>query len=132
MLFKYYGTKVPRLIFCIILTIVIVFFTSNNTLELSPQVSSQKEILISLPDTECIRDMISLREIEDAKIFRAFSEQIIDEIAISHLIHTPQGRAGQYSVKAKILAENDCDTWYVKITIPDAEEIAFYYRYLMC
>lgn len=77
----------------------------------------------SLPSTESIGDIIPLSEIEDAKTYRVSSAQSIDEALITDLVHTLQIRAGQYSEKSKILAENDCGTWYIRISIPDAKDL---------
>lgn len=130
--------------YCVILSmiiaVVITVLSLNNTksdshdTEITDKISTSVIIdnisedsglspTFSLPSTESIGDIIPLLEIEDAKTYRVSSEQAIDETLITDLVHTLQVRAGQYSEKSKILAENDCGTWYIRISIPDAENL---------
>ncbi len=83
---------------------------------------SQEDAQISTPNVEHIGDAIPVWEIENIRTYRISSEQEIVEADITDLVYKLQTRAGQYSEKAKILAENDCDTWYVKISIPDVDD----------
>ncbi len=120
--------------YCVILSMIIavvITVLSLNDTEITDKISTSEIIdnisedsglspTFSLPSTESIGDIIPLLEIEDAKTYRVSSEQAIDETLITDLVHTLQVRAGQYSEKSKILAENDCGTWYIRISIPDA------------
>lgn len=119
---------------CIIAVMLTAFFILSNTFLNSYEEtgSSQTDIVssilqecteISVPDSERIGDVIPIWEVEDVRIYRVYSEQTIDEADITDLANKLQARAGYYSEKAKILAENDCGTWYVKISIPDEYHI---------
>lgn len=80
--------------------------------------SKETEEITTTP-IECIGDTLTLWEYENDRIYRNQTEQIIDKAAITHLVYKPQTDTDYSSAQPKILAENDCGTWYVKITIPD-------------
>ncbi len=121
------------IILCIIAVMLTAFFIIGNTLLNSFEETnsspkdiassiSQESIEINVSSGERIGDAIPMWEIEDIRTYRVSSEEIIDETDISNLVGKLQTRAGYYSEDAKILAENDCGTWYVKISIPDVED----------
>lgn len=121
------------IILCIIAVMLAAFFVLSNTPSdsfetnnSSPKIIgsniSQENTEISVPNNERICDAIPVWEIENIRTYRVSSEWEILETDIMDLVYKLQTRAGYYSAKAKILAENDCDTWYVKISVPDAKE----------
>lgn len=114
-----------------VIVLTATFILSNTYLKISKEIHSVQDIEISAlhenaeispPTNERIGDAIPIWDMEDAKIYRVSSEQTLDETDINDLVYKLQTRAGYYSAKAKILAENDCGTWYVKISIPDEED----------
>lgn len=125
------------IILCIIAIMLTAFFILSNTFlnsfeetDFSPKdigsSISQENTEISVPNNERIGEAIPIWEIENIRTYRVVSEQEILESDITDLIYKLQTRAGYYSEKAKILAENDCGTWYVKISVPDAEDNEIY------
>lgn len=120
-------------ILCIIAVMLTAFFILGNTLlnsfeetNASPKDIesniSQESTEINVSSGERIGNAIPIWEIEDIRTYRIYSEQTIDETDISDLVNKLQTRSGYYSAKAKILAENDCGTWYEKISIPDVAD----------
>lgn len=119
-------------LFSLAIVLIAVFFLINSNLKSSVENTSiQKSIAttvsqensqISTPNVECIGDVIPVWETENIRTYRVSSEQEITEADIIDLVYKLQTRAGHYSEKAKILAENDCGTWYIKISVPDVDE----------
>lgn len=128
----------PLILLCLVLVVLTASFILSNTyqkssheeINTSPQ-SVENNILpgnaeLDIPGNERIGDVIPIYEIENVRIYRVYSEHTIDEAVITELLNKLQTRAGNYSEKAKILAENDCGTWYVKISIPNMDDEEIY------
>ncbi len=119
-------------LFSLALVLIAVFILINTYFNSSVEINSlqkdtttitsQENAQISMPNVERIGDAIPVWEIESIRTYRVSSEQTIEEADITDLVYKLQTRAGYYSEKAKILAENDCGTWYVKISIPGTED----------
>lgn len=108
---------------CIIGMLLITITVLANTYESYPDtfIFLQNERTEEIADVsaECIYATIALLDQENDNIYRDQIQQPIDKDAITNLVYKPPICTDYNSAKPKILAENGCGTWYVKISIPN-------------